>query len=80
MYLDKKLRYLTAGTSEPKLRQYCDYTTLKKKLNWKPKIKIESGVKILLNNLDYWKKAPVWTPKKINKATKLWFKYLKDEK
>ena len=49
-------------------------------LNWKPRINIEKGIEELLNNLEYWKKAPVWTPKKINKATKLWFKYLSDEK
>ena len=29
-----------------------------------------------LKNIDYWKNAPVWTPKKINKATKIWFEYL----
>ena len=38
--------------------------------------KIEKGIKILMDNIDYWKKAPVWTPKTINKATSLWFKYL----
>ena len=52
----------------------------KKKINWRPKIKIEKGIKILFDNINYWKKAPVWTPKKINIATKLWFKYLKNEK
>ena len=49
----------------------------RKKLKWKPKIKIKEGIKLLLNNIDYWKKAPVWTPKKIEIATKDWFKYLK---
>ena len=36
-----------------------------------------SNKKILLENLNYWKSAPVWTPKKIAIATKDWFKYLK---
>ena len=31
----------------------------------------------MLKNLDYWKDAPKWTPKKIQKETKNWFKYLK---
>ena len=31
----------------------------------------------MLGNIDYWKKAPVWTAKKIKIATKDWFKYLK---
>ena len=50
---------------------------IKKKLNWQPKIKIKKGMKILIENIDYWKKAPVWTPKKIKLATNDWFKYLK---
>ncbi len=55
---------------------FADIKKIKKKLGWVPKIKIEEGIKILINEIDYWKKAPVWTPKKIQKATKLWFKYL----
>lgn len=58
-------------------RTFASINLIKKKLNWKPKIKIEKGIKILLKDINYWKKAPVWTPKKINIATKLWFKYLK---
>ncbi len=35
----------------------------------------------MLDNIDYWKKAPVWTKEKIMKATKDWFRYLsKNEK
>jgi len=52
-------------------RSLGDIRKIKKELNWKPKIKIETGVKDLLNNIDYWKKAPVWTPSKIKKATHL---------
>ena len=55
-----------------------DIKKIKKILNWKPKISIENGIKKILNeHINYWKDAPVWTPKKIDKATKLWFKYLK---
>ena len=50
---------------------------IKKDLKWGPKIKIEDGVKDLLKNIKYWKNAPVWTPAKISKATKIWFKLLK---
>jgi len=50
---------------------------IKKELNWEPKIKIEAGVKNLIKNINYWKEAPVWTPSKINKATKIWFQLIK---
>ena len=39
-------------------------------------IKIEEGVQGLVNNINYWKDAPIWTPKKIKRATKVWFKLL----
>ncbi len=48
----------------------------KKKLKWKPKYSLDQGVQIMLKNINYWKSAPVWTPKKIKKATKIWFKLL----
>ena len=38
---------------------------------------IKKGINILLQNIDYWKSAPLWTPKNIKVATKDWFKYLK---
>ena len=37
---------------------------------------MNEGVKILLNNLNYWENAPLWDKKKIKKATKDWFRYL----
>jgi UDP-glucose 4-epimerase len=49
---------------------------IKKLLSWRPQVSFETGVKILLQNIDYWKTAPVWTPTKIDQATKDWFKYL----
>ena len=55
---------------------FADIKKIKQKLNWKPKISIDKGIKILIKDINYWQKAPVWTPKKINKATQLWFKYL----
>ena len=58
-------------------RSLADIRYIKKDLSWRPKIKIEDGVKDLLKNIKYWKNAPVWTPTKINKATKIWFKLLK---
>jgi|TARA_Y100000294_G_scaffold39066_1_gene35219 UDP-glucose 4-epimerase len=58
-------------------RSLADITKIKKDLSWKPKIKIEEGVKNLLSQIHYWKDAPVWTPKSIKKETKIWFKLLR---
>lgn len=56
---------------------FANIKKIRRRLKWKPKVKIERGVKLLIKNINYWRKAPVWTPKKIEIATKDWFKYLK---
>jgi UDP-glucose 4-epimerase len=55
---------------------FADISKIKRDLNWIPKVSIESGVKLVLENIDYWKDAPVWTPDSISNATEDWFKYL----
>ncbi len=60
-------------------RSLANINKIKKELNWRPKVSINKGVKNLLENIGYWKNAPVWTPKKISRATKIWFDLLKDK-
>lgn len=55
---------------------FADTTKIEKALNWKAKVSLEQGVKEILDNIDYWRAAPVWTPDSIEEATKDWFKYL----
>ncbi len=55
---------------------FADTTKIEKVLNWKAKVSLEQGVKEILDNIDYWRAAPVWTPDSIEEATKDWFKYL----
>jgi len=57
-------------------RSLADISKIKRELEWKPKISIEEGVAMLLQNISNWKKAPVWTPDSISKVTKEWFKLL----
>tara|TARA_Y100000591_G_C21855074_1_gene715014 strand:+ start:5087 stop:6076 length:990 start_codon:yes stop_codon:yes gene_type:complete len=55
---------------------WADITKAKRMLNWRPKISLEEGVAILLENIDYWREAPVWEEDSIAKATEKWFEYL----
>jgi len=71
---DKKI-YIPKRPGEAN-RSLADISKIKKDLKWQPKIKIEEGVKSLLNKIHYWKDAPIWTPKSIKKETKNWFKFL----
>jgi UDP-glucose 4-epimerase len=75
--IDKKNKvvYLPERPGEPRHIQSLNFKA-KKILKWKPMYTFEEGIKIVLQNKDYWKKSPIWTKNKIKKATKNWFKYL----
>lgn len=60
---------------EPDCTQ-ADITQITKLLRWKPRVSFEEGVQIMLDNIHYWKAAPVWDENSIANATESWFKYL----
>ncbi|MBR5163717.1 MAG: SDR family oxidoreductase [Schwartzia sp.] len=55
---------------------WADTKKINTMLRWHPKVTLEEGVQHILENIDYWRKAPVWTPETIKDATADWFKYL----
>ncbi|MBL94259.1 MAG: NAD-dependent dehydratase [Magnetovibrio sp.] len=55
---------------------FADVSQIKEKLNWSPTVPFEDGVQVMLDNIDYWREAPVWNAKSIADATREWFKYL----
>lgn len=73
--LKGKKTYIPKRPGEPNCT-FADISKIKKDLKWTPQIDIQTGIKKLLKDIEYWRNAPVWTPKKIKKATSLWFKYL----
>ena len=68
--------YIPKRPGEPD-RSCANISRIQNDLKWKPKVSIEEGVKDLLKNIDSFRDAPIWTPKKIRKATKVWFKFFK---
>ena len=67
--------YIPKRPSEPDCT-WADISKANQLLNWQPKINLEEGVMILLDNIDYWREAPVWDKKSIAVATEKWFAYL----
>jgi UDP-glucose 4-epimerase len=55
---------------------FADIARIQKDLNWSPKISIEEGIANILENIEYWREAPVWNPETIATATEDWFRYL----
>ena len=68
--------YLPKRPGEPNCT-WANIKKIKKDLKWKPEVPFEEGVKHMLNDIQSWKKAPLWDKRSIKKATKTWFKYLK---
>ena len=67
--------YIPKRPGEPDCT-YADITKIKRLLGWCPKVSFEEGVKIMLENIDQWKDAPVWDENSIKEATKDWFECL----
>lgn len=69
--------YIPKRPGEPD-STFADITKIKKLLGWTPKVTIEEGVQIMLDNIEQWRDAPVWDENSINEATKDWFECLGD--
>lgn len=55
---------------------HSDITKIQSLLSWHPRVTFEEGVSIMLQHLNDFKEAPVWTKESIQKATQNWFHYL----
>jgi len=55
---------------------WADITKIRKELGWQPKVGIAEGVRIMMDNIDYWRDAPIWTESRIAAATSDWFRFL----
>lgn len=76
--LEGDIVYIPQRPGEPDCT-FADTAKIEKMLGWKSKVTFKEGVKEILKHIDYWRKAPVWTPKSIAVETKNWFKYLGKE-
>ena len=72
----ESVEYLPKRPGEPDCT-FADISKIRREMGWEPKVPIEDGVARLLQNLDYWRDAPVWTVGTIADATKDWFRYIK---
>lgn len=70
--------YIPKRPGEPD-STYADISKIKKVLGWTPKVSFETGVKIMLDNIEQWREAPVWDENSIKDATKDWFECLGDK-
>ena len=69
--------YIPKRPGEPDCT-FADIEPITSTLGWQPAVSIADGVAKILDSIDYWAAAPVWTPESIEVATRQWFKYLGD--
>ena len=73
--LGGEVTYIPVRPGEPDCT-CADISKITSQLGWRPKVAFPEGVAEMLENIDYWRDAPLWTPHSIAKATETWFRYL----
>jgi len=76
--LDGDVTWLPDRPGEPKCT-WANISKIKDHLGWEPVVSFEEGVGTILQNIDYWKEAPLWDPSSIETATRVWFDTLSNE-
>jgi UDP-glucose 4-epimerase len=73
--LDGPVVHIPKRPGEPECT-WADISRIQRDLGWKQKVSFEEGVGRILENIDYWRDAPLWDPDSIAKATAGWFEAL----
>lgn len=71
----REVRHIPKRPGEPDCT-LADTTRIRTELGWGPQVSFEQGVRIMLDHIEHWREAPVWTTDSISTATADWFKYL----
>jgi len=67
-----RVEHLPKRPGEPDCT-WADISKIQTKLRWQPQVSFEAGVKMILDNIDYWQEAPLWDKDSIKAATDGWF-------
>ena len=56
---------------------FADITKIRENLGWEPTVSFETGARLVIEHIEDWREAPIWTEDTIAEATADWFKYLR---
>jgi UDP-glucose 4-epimerase len=70
-----EVTYIPKRPGEPACT-HADISKIKNEIGWSPVVSFEEGVSRILEDINYWRDAPVWEPESIKRATKTWFEVL----
>ncbi len=74
----QKTVYIPKRPGEPDCT-WADVSKIERDIGWQAHVGFDEGVRRMLDNIESWRDAPVWTPERIAGATAGWFKYLGNE-
>lgn len=75
--LDSEAIHIPKRPGEPDCT-WADISKITRDLDWAPRVSFEEGVATILENIDYWREAPLWNESNIAEATKTWFHYMQE--
>jgi UDP-glucose 4-epimerase len=55
---------------------FADIARIRGELGWEPLVSFEEGVSRVVENIEYWRDAPLWDSSSIADATEAWFRFL----
>jgi UDP-glucose 4-epimerase len=73
--LGGEVTYVPKRPGEPDCT-WADTTKAERLLGWRASVPFEDGVARMLERIEDWREAPVWTPESIETATATWFEHL----
>jgi UDP-glucose 4-epimerase len=59
---------------------WADIGKIRQEIGWQPRVSFSEGVRVMRDNIDYWRDAPVWTASRIAEATSDWFRFLGNDR
>jgi UDP-glucose 4-epimerase len=73
--MEGEVVYLPKRPGEPDCT-WADVAKIQRHLGWTPTVSFPQGVASMLRHIEDWRTAPLWTPEKIEAATRVWFQHL----
>ena len=55
---------------------WADVGKIESELGWKPTVAFDQGVRRMMEDIEFWRDAPLWEPQSIARASETWFRYL----
>ncbi len=69
------VEYIPKRPGEPDCT-WADTSKIKRDLAWAPTVSFEEGIKLMIEDIEHWREAPLWDRQSIAKATETWFQCL----